>query len=139
MIKIELFPNDIAERIQKRMICHYKRYSVLTFILRISFFDVIFNFPYFRIYQFLRAFSFYEHRPHFLFVTLKVTLVRTKSTHGQSLAKNYGAFSMVQMSLWKMQVLVTVGVIQKFLKKKIIVSRKKGVKKYYFWNNLNGF
>ena len=94
------------------MVCHYKRYSIFTFILPISFSDVKFYFPYFRIYQFFRIFrlfSFYEPWPHFLFVPLKVTLFRTQSSHAQSLAKNYGTLSMVRMSWLKMQILVTVG------------------------------
>ena len=53
-------------------------------------------------------FSLYKPWPHFLFVSLKVTLVRTWSTYAQSLAKNYGTFSMVWISWWKMQIFVTV-------------------------------
>ena len=56
--KIEIFPNDTVERIQKWMVCHYKRYSILTFILPISFFDVN---PYLRIYHFLGYFLFKNH------------------------------------------------------------------------------
>ena len=75
--KTQNSPNDTVEIIQKWMACYYKRYSILTFILPISFFDVKFNFPYFRIYQFFSIFSFYEPCPHFFFVSFKVSLVRT--------------------------------------------------------------
>ena len=68
--KIEIFSNETVERIQKWMVCHYKRYSILTFVLLPGFFDIKFNFPCFRIYQFFRIFSFYEPWPHFLFVFL---------------------------------------------------------------------
>lgn len=103
MKKEDNFSWDSVERILKWMLCHYKKYSILTFILPVCFFDDIFDFLYLRIYHCVKIFSLYKLWPHFLFVFLKVTLIRTKSTYVQGLAKNYKTFSMALMSWWKMQ------------------------------------
>ena len=68
------------------------------FILPNCFTEAKFNFAYSGIYQLFSIFCLYEPGPHFLFVSLKVSLVSTQSTHAQSLVKNYGMFSMFRMS-----------------------------------------
>ena len=56
--KIEIFPNDTAKRIQKWMVCHYKRYSIFTFIFPISLPDVKFKGTLMQIWKYANIFVF---------------------------------------------------------------------------------
>ena len=65
------------------MVCRYKRRFIFTFILPINFFDVEFNFPYFRVYPFFYTVYFRVYQ------FLGIFSVRTMTLFSLSFAQSH--------------------------------------------------
>ena len=67
--------------------------------------------------SFSEYYLFINHGFVYFFVSLIITIVRTQSTYAQYLAWSYRTFNVVQISWWKMQILLKISRFPKYVSK----------------------
>ena len=99
------------------MVYHYRNYSIFTLLFLLVSLMLNLFFVTSKCISFSGYYLFRNRDLVYFFVSLIITIVRTQSTYAQYLAWSYRTLSVVQISWWKIQILLKVSTFPKYVSK----------------------